>query len=131
MPRTDQASLSGGLSGFRQLRTAGLVAALRDLEKLSVVPSGRCPIAHERRGPRSTVHGPEAVRLLIQRGLELLARLRRLLQLQQHLSKKLPRGCERARGDSGLLGVVRERRDSAHFAEGVGAPALSEGEPGR
>src|SRR4249920_3050423 len=63
-----------------------------ELIELDVVLASRLPVARRFRGARRPVDTPEAVRIALERALELGLRLCRLIQRQQHLTEQLTGG---------------------------------------
>ena len=96
-------SAAGGVPRLDQLRPPGDVTLRADLHQLLKILRAPWRVAGERRRRGGAVHRAEPVRLLLQRRLEFLERLGRLLQLEQHLGQQLARRRERSRRHRVLL----------------------------
>jgi hypothetical protein len=121
---------SGDLTRVRQLGPTLLIAALTDLHQLSVVGASLRRIAGRFRGAAGAVHRAEAIRFLLQVGLELLQRVRRLVRLEEHLAEQFARRRDRSRCDRRLVGGVLERGRRGERAKALVLFALGPQHPG-
>src|SRR5690242_10900584 len=84
------------------------VAVLRKLDQLCVVVGGFCAFACGLRGTRGAGVASEAVGLAYMRGLVFLQRLRRLIELEEHIAEELARREDAAGRDDAFLVPVFE-----------------------
>src|SRR5439155_14494796 len=113
------------------LRDFGPRALAGQLHQLREVAPGLRLVAALGRRLRSAVVGAEALGLAGLHGLELLQRVRRALELQQHVAQELARGQDAPGRDDVLLVAVLHVGGVAHEAERLVLLALRQRRPRR